>query len=415
MPAALIGSVWHCLVSGLIVTINPARDRRVEKIHAWAGGIAGGGTMSVLLNLWARWWMMAVGIMLLGLLFLAGPMGWDAPSRKPAALPALAAQLHGTTVSGISSGAYMAGQFQLAHADIVSGAGIIAGGPYACAESAFAGVVPDSGTVFLNASRAVNGCMLNALAMWGIPDPALLAGKARTFSNENKIGAIADVTTDRLYLFSGQEDTVVKPPIVAAAVAFYRNLGVPDGNILYVSDVPAGHAFVTTDSGGECSVSRSPYITDCDYDQAGVMLKQILGQLAPPQEQLAGRFLEFDQDPFTENIYDHGMGPSGVVFIPDSCRDEAGCRLHVAFHGCLQNRAAVGDAFIKESGLARWAASNRLIVLFPEVSTGALNPQGCWDWWGYTGRQYLTRDAAQIRAVRAMLDRLAGPAASASL
>src|SRR4051794_25444339 len=38
-----------------------------------------------------------------------------------------------TTVSGLSSGAFMAQQFHFAESDIVSGAAIIAGGPYYCA------------------------------------------------------------------------------------------------------------------------------------------------------------------------------------------------------------------------------------------------------------------------------------------
>jgi poly(3-hydroxybutyrate) depolymerase len=37
------------------------------------------------------------------------------------------------TVSGISGGAFMAVQFHIAHSSIVSGAGIVAGGPYYCA------------------------------------------------------------------------------------------------------------------------------------------------------------------------------------------------------------------------------------------------------------------------------------------
>ncbi len=51
-----------------------------------------------------------------------------ASSSRP--LPALGAKTDETSVSGISSGAYMAGQFQMAHAKRVVGAAIIAGGPY---------------------------------------------------------------------------------------------------------------------------------------------------------------------------------------------------------------------------------------------------------------------------------------------
>lgn len=322
-------------------------------------------------------------------------------------LPALAADLSRTTVSGISSGAYMAGQFQMAHADIVTGAAIIAGGPYGCAESAFAGVVPGPGTVFLNASRAVNGCMLNSLSMWGVPNPAKLAERAKTMAEEGLIGPLSDVLTDRIYLFSGSEDDVVRPEIVRAAVEFYEKLGVPAGQVLFNQDVAAGHGFVTETKGGECAKSASPFIIDCDYDQAGRLLGQIVGGLNPPSSKAAGSFIIFDQQEFTAKLEDHGMADSGAVYVPSACQPaDAKCAVHVAFHGCRQNRAAVGEAFVKDSGYARWADTNKLVVLFPEVTQGAINPKGCWDWWGYTGRDYLNKKAPQIRAVRSMLDRL---------
>src|SRR5262245_39584173 len=90
------------------------------------------------------------------------------------ALPALGVELGATSVSGLSAGAYMAGQFQIAHSSIVQGAGIVAGGPYGCAESAFADVMPGPGAPFINLSKAVNGCMLDAMQAWGVPDPNLL-------------------------------------------------------------------------------------------------------------------------------------------------------------------------------------------------------------------------------------------------
>ena len=100
------------------------------------------------------------------------------------------------------------------------------------------------------------------------------------------------------------------------------------------------------------------------------------------------------------------MASEGVVYIPEVCRKDAGCRIHVAYHGCAQNRQRVGDVFVKESGFARWADTNRLIVVFPQTATTAINPQACWDWWGYTGRAYLTRKAPQIVAVHRMLEAL---------
>jgi len=64
--------------------------------------------------------------------------------------------------------------------------------------------------------------------------------------------------------------------------------------------------------------------------------------------------------------------------------------------------------FIKGSGFARWANANRFVILFPQVSVNPLlNPKGCWDWWGYTGKDYLTKDAPQITAIWRMAERLA--------
>jgi len=100
------------------------------------------------------------------------------------------------------------------------------------------------------------------------------------------------------------------------------------------------------------------------------------------------------------------MADSGVIYIPEACKSQTGCRIHVAYHGCAQNREMVGDTFIKETGFARWADTNRIIVLFPQTQTTPLNPQGCWDWWGYTGSGYLTRRAPQIIAVFRMIEAL---------
>jgi poly(3-hydroxybutyrate) depolymerase len=65
---------------------------------------------------------------------------------------------------------------------------------------------------------------------------------------------------------------------------------------------------------------------------------------------------------------------------------------------------------VREAGYNRWAESNGLIVLYPQAikrySPSVFNPRGCWDWWGYTGATYHTQAGPQIRAVKAMLDRL---------
>lgn len=321
-------------------------------------------------------------------------------------LPALNVRVDNTSVSGISSGAYMAGQFQFAHAKNVVGAAIIAGGPYGCSESAFAGMIPGANTAMLNLGKAVNGCMLDLMRIWGVADPATLARHAVQRAEANEIDPIDDVKQDRVYLFSGTEDHTVMPTIVKSAADFYTKLGVPESNIKLVTSYPAGHAFVTDHGGGACERSGDPYVVNCGYDQAGDLLKHIYGALAPRGSGSveAGAFVEFDQKPFGGGG-SNGLAASGVVYVPNAC-GEATCSVHIAFHGCAQNRETVGDAFIKQTGFAGWADTNKLVILFPQVATAAFNPQACWDWWGYTGDDYLTRKAPQIEAVWQMLTAL---------
>ncbi len=57
-------------------------------------------------------------------------------------------------------------------------------------------------------------------------------------------------------------------------------------------------------------------------------------------------------------------------------------------------------------GFAELADTNRLVVLFPQVKASAYNPEGCWDWWGYTGLDYLGKEAAQISALWKMVETL---------
>jgi hypothetical protein len=106
--------------------------------------------------------------------------------------------------------------------------------------------------------------MQNGLQAFGVPNPKQLAERAERLAENARIDPIADVKTDRVYLFSGKSDTTVVPAIVEAARKFYEDIGVPADQILYVSDIPAAHAFVTEDRGPECDHAGKPYIVDCD-------------------------------------------------------------------------------------------------------------------------------------------------------
>lgn len=313
-------------------------------------------------------------------------------------LPKLGIVIETTTVSGLSSGGYMAGQFQLAHGDIVTGAGIVAAGPYGCAED---GLLPNIWT-------ALFGCMQTWL---GSPNPERLARAADLLAQAGDIAPISKTRGDRVFLFTGRKDVTVRPRVVRAARNFYRALGLKGDAVVMRDDIGAGHGFPTETKGAACGETQPPYIVDCDYDLAQDLLAHLLGPLNPakPTSKTAP-LIGFAQARYLAKgvqLADTGLDERGLVFVPENCRTAPGCRAHVVFHGCWQGIGEVGETFARDSGYLRWAAANRLVLLFPQIAPSRENPRGCWDWWGYTGGNYLKRSAPQMSAVRLMLTELA--------
>ncbi len=322
-------------------------------------------------------------------------------------LPALGADLMRTTVSGLSSGAYMAGQFQVAYSQIVIGAALVAGGPYACAHTPGGELNPFWPVVLpWNVARAQSRCMEDGWFFSSVPNPDGLLERAKQLAREGRIDPLSELAQDKLYLFSSRKDDTVERGVVEGAAAFYRKAGIQESNIDFITHETAAHAFLTETQGLVCGTEGEPFVNDCDYDQAGAILQRLYGPLRPAGEAVEAHFISFDQAPFLATLPPADFDSAGLVYIPASCRAQANCPVHIAYHGCRQGFAAVGDRFVKGSGYARWAETNRIVLLFPQVKSGPSNPKGCWDWWGYTGREFLERQAPQLRAVRRMLERL---------
>lgn len=321
------------------------------------------------------------------------------PALAADPLPALGADAEGTSVSGLSSGAFMAGQYQVAFSASIKGSGIVAGGPYYCA--------------------AEGGLSFTSVCMGQVPfmppNASLLYKAAQDFAKAGKIDALDNLKHARIYVFSGTKDSVVKPQAVNATVDFFKLAQVPATALKYENAVPAGHALITMKEGNPCEANASPYISHCTvggrgYDQAGKILAHIYGKLASAATTLSAQVQPFNQREFAASST--AMADTAYVYIPKACQagqKEGGhCRVHVAFHGCKQSAATVGDQFYTETGYNRWADTNHLIVLYPQVdaSTIPFNPSGCWDWFGYTGLDYATKSGAQMVAVQKMIERL---------
>jgi type 1 fimbria pilin len=212
-------------------------------------------------------------------------------------------------------------------------------------------------------------------------------------------------------VFSGTRDTVVYQQAVDATVSFFKQAGVPDANLLYVNDLPAGHALITPSFGNDCPANASPYISHCtlhkqSYDQPGALLQYIYGPLNPPAKKPTGQIIPFNQREFAGAAT--GMADEAFAYVPQSCTQGARCRIHVAFHGCKQSANVVGNDFYQKTSYNNWADTNNIIVLYPQVNASTIpyNPQGCWDWYGYTGANYALKSGSQLVAVSAMISRL---------
>lgn len=312
------------------------------------------------------------------------------PLANAAAMPKLklAPQL---TVSGLSSGGYMAAQFHLAYSSQVQGAGIIAAGPVYCAANSL--------------SVAFTHCLNKTDSQ-----PDLATAKTYLLAQQ-QLGAIDDMANlkdDKVWLFHGTKDATVAAVVSDALATQYQGL-VEAANLRYINDQSMAHHFPTTNTQGtDCLVSEAPFLGNCQYDAAGLMLQHILPDIKPKSTTASGSLVQIDQHQLAAGAKGQ-LAQTGYLYVPKSCSEGQECQLHVSFHGCKQYAGAVGDAYAKGTGLNEYADTNHLVILYPQTDKSAMapfNPNGCWDWWGYSGENYATKHGPQMAAVKQLIDAL---------
>lgn len=307
------------------------------------------------------------------------------------ALPAYNVKLDETTVSGISSGAYMAVQFAIAHSAVVKGVGAIAGGPYYCAQD--------------DVNTATGTCMI------GAPSITPSVNATNSWATSGYIDSTSNLAKQKVWLFNGYNDGVVKRPVSDALYNYYKTY-TSEHNIYYKTNIKAAHAQITDSYGQGCSVTGGNFINNCGYDAAGKILRHLYGELNPRNTgTLTGSLIEFSQSDFSPgDTWYIGMSHYGYAYVPQACAGQQPCRVHVAFHGCKQYATLIGNKFYANAGYNQWADTNNLIILYPQTvatTVTPFNPNGCWDWWGYNAADYAQKRGDQIEVVYAMLQRLA--------
>jgi len=311
----------------------------------------------------------------------------DAADAAPV-VPRYAIDLSSTSVSGLSSGGFMAVQFHLAFSSIMKGAAVFAGGPYMCSQG--------------SVTKALTTCAQGSPA----PDVQACVAAANQNFQAGSIDDPAALATQKVFLFSGADDVVVAPAVVDALQSFYAAF-VPSASIQYVNRRPAtSHTWPTLDYGAPCDAVQSPYVGKCTYDGAGLALAQIYGTLAPRVAAPTGAIVPIPQGAFIADPGSHSLDDTAYAYVPASCSGGETCKVHVSFHGCLQGASLVGDAFYAHVGLNEWADANHVIVLYPQVMKSGTNPEGCWDFWGYDSPDFAKKTGPQMAMVRAMIDGL---------
>jgi poly(3-hydroxybutyrate) depolymerase len=367
----------------------------------------------------------------------------------PPDLPELNIDIKQTTVSGISSGAFMAVQVAVAKSASVRGVAAIAGGPYFCAlQESFGG----SGTT-IAMSRCMQGDPLYLVSPITSSDLKQMETTARNWAAKGMIDPVSNLANQAVWVFHGYNDGIVKLPVSNALVNWYARF-TPANQIFHKDSLNAAHAQISAACSGTgqsascniCPTTGGKFINGCVdqppvsnqlYDAAGAALQLFYGPLTRTDtSKLSAKPQPFTQLPYLKRRDgkpvgrpdEIAMGDTGYIYVPQSCQSGQPCRLHIAFHGCKQSATTLGTDFVDGAGVNEWADANSIVVLYPQamptlqaiptLGTGIpINLNGCWDWWGYNDTEdlmtlgakagnFATKNGVQIAAVWRMVEKL---------
>ena len=299
------------------------------------------------------------------------------------------------TVSGLSSGGFFAVQFHVAYSKIIRGVGVIAGGPFWCAQNNFA---QNNFTIISRGPCTIEPDKINTRP---------LTTTTYTLAATNVIDPVESLKNTEVYLLSGKYDTVVLPGVVKKLEEYYSHF-VTEGNISSVFSLPAEHCFPTDDYGNNCTYLGPPYICNCNYSAAHEILKHVYpGSPDLKPSYRPENVFEFDQSEFMVGSLT-SMDSVGYIYVPTVCQSKKmPCKLHIAFHGCKQGRVYLGNEYAAHTGYGQYAEGLNTIVIFPQIMNSTHNEKGCWDWYGYISPAYPSKRGSQMISIRKIIERVA--------
>ncbi|MEZ0393269.1 MAG: hypothetical protein ACAH59_13700 [Pseudobdellovibrionaceae bacterium] len=372
------------------------------------------------------------------------------------------------TVSGISSGAFMASQLGVIYSDQVSGVGSVAGGFYYCAQNHFQERFQQAKILNISFLSLFQARVKNEnIFSWNLDGPIGLDPKNPIYQSvgicmrepeksvirfdvmkknqdERRIADLSNLRNQKVFIYQGKSDSVVRPAMLAKMKEFYQALQIPDSQVKIVEG-RGGHNFPTDQEGLDSCFSQSvPYVASCKNNLAGDLLSHLLNDsnLLRSQNQNENlKNLHLVTQTMGGSQKPKSLASYGYLAASPECLSNPGqCRLHVAFHGCamsdsfdqafderysqvaklgyLQMRNREESLpfstlpyieqrelkfgllrFVMQSGYLDYVKDNHLMVLFPQtwITEGnyPMNPKGCWDWFGWTGSEYATNQGQE--------------------
>lgn len=354
------------------------------------------------------------------------------------------------TVSGISSGGFMAAQMATIYSDRISGVATVAGGVFYCAQNHFQEKLTQYGSssylAFGVASKdfftkrveplEINPIYQSVGVCMETPEKAHDGGNGpmnlefmKEFESQGLIAPIKNISRQKVFIYQGKDDDVLRPGMAAKLKEFYERMGVAPLSLKVILR-QGGHNFPTDrEDGIRCDEEKVPYIANCKWDLAKEILQHTLGRKLERAKFNADHLHIVSQSEAPVSLHTYGY-----FYASEFCMKHPGaCDLHVAFHGCkmsddyddnfqkmfeskinLSHILTVQDyelraripqmgakIFAEKSGYAEYAESdkNRLMVYFPQTRITTenypANPKGCWDWYGWTGAEYPTNKGSE--------------------
>ena len=295
----------------------------------------------------------------------------------------------------------------ISHSKRVSAAGIVAGAPYGCQVLTTWGNEHACGAPFWPNSGPANPTNYGRIKAY------LLARE-----KAGLIDSLSNLKGKPAWLFRGSNDAVVYAGPMKATARQVRNLGM---NVTTVFDIPAEHGWVVNapdmpfpGSYYGCAHYGEPFIMNCNYKMSHIMLRHLYPERAslnpmvrrpPGYARMAANIRLINQAAYApgQSPARHSLGSDAYVYVPTDCwSDVTACALHIHYHGCggaIANRDPTSLFWIE---LPYLAETNRIVILYPQAIAMKGNENGCWDWWGITGKNFDTKQGPQISTVIAM-------------